>query len=647
MLAVLIFHLFGPILPGGYAGVDVFFVISGYLITRNLFDDIRSPKGLSILEFYHRRMRRIAPAALLVVVTTLIAGFFVLVPGDYAELGESALFSAFGLGNFYFYNQTGYFDPKAEMQPLLHMWSLGVEEQFYVIWPLLLAGLIWVARGARSTAAMLIGIVAAMSLATWLYELTTKPTYAFYHPHTRAWELAAGALLVFLPAIRSRAVSEVMATAGLLLVGTAVLFTGWPLHDLNVAPAVAGAALLVWPKQPTAAGRLLATPPMRGIGLISFSLYLWHWPLIVFFRHYTNGASPTLAEGGWIAAASFALALLTYRFIETPMRRPWRSPIKAIGAGIVGASLTAILAGTVHQTGGFESRLEGEAANMTSRDRMWEWNCPNSVTIAGLGGSFCTIGAPWEGAAVRGILWGDSHAGHFAPMVEAAVMGQPISILLYENCPAIIGNGVPGGRPNEPGYNADCERSKSAALTWLRANEDVRVVIFASAWFELATALTKERAMPANLDGEALVATGLSSILKEAASPGRKMVIVDQVPNIGTDPAPCIVSGALNLMRQPCSDLGRGAAATYARTQAKLTTMIAKIASARLEDTYAILPAKAACTDMKCIVSLNGQFLYRDHHHLRRNLSSETRQAYASLIGLTEALKAFIPSSAD
>lgn len=646
MLAVLIFHLWGPILPGGFAGVDVFFVISGYLITRILVDDIGSPKGLSILEFYHRRMRRIAPAALFVVVTTLVAGFFVLLPGDYAELGESALFSAFGLGNFYFYKQTGYFDPKAEMQPLLHMWSLGVEEQFYVIWPLLLAGLIWVARGARSTAAILIGIVAVMSLATWLYELTTKPTYAFYHPHTRAWELAAGALLVFLPAIGSRAVSEVMATAGLLLVGMAVLFTGWPLHDLNVVPAVAGAALLVWPKQPTAAGRLLATPPMRGIGLISFSLYLWHWPLLVFFRHYKNGASPTLAEAGWIAAASFALALLTYRFIETPMRRPWRSPIKAIGAGIVGASLTAILAGTVHQTGGFESRLEGEAANMTSRDRMWEWNCPNSVTIVELGGSFCTIGAPWEAAAVRGMLWGDSHAGHFAPMVEAAVMGQPISILLYENCPAIIGNGLRRGLPNEPGYNADCERSRSAALTWLRANDDVRVVIFASAWSDLAIVLPREGATPSNLNGEMLVATGLSTVLGEAAAPGRKLIIASQVPSIGADPAPCIVSVALDLTRRPCNNLEQSSATTYSRFQAKMTEAIAQIAASRPADTAAILPAKAACTDGQCIVSLNGQFLYRDNEHLRRNLSFETRQAYASLIGLTQTLRSVVPPSA-
>jgi peptidoglycan/LPS O-acetylase OafA/YrhL len=208
VLSVLFFHLGATWLPGGFIGVDVFFVISGYLITRNLTVQIERGGGLSLIDFYDRRIRRIAPAALTLLVVTLLAGYFLLMPGDYASLGKSTIYSAFGAGNLFFFWHTGYFDREASLQPLLHMWSLGVEEQFYAAWPMLLALILWIAKHRRGLTIGMIAAVSAISFVLCLQELTTSPKAAFYLPNNRAWELGVGALVVFVPTLRSRLTAE-------------------------------------------------------------------------------------------------------------------------------------------------------------------------------------------------------------------------------------------------------------------------------------------------------------------------------------------------------------------------------------------------------------------------------------------------------
>lgn len=638
VLSVLIYHLQNSALPGGFVGVDVFFVISGFLITRNLVADIDRPGGLSVVDFYNRRIRRIAPALITMLIGTLIAGYFILVPGDFGLLGESAIFAAFGLSNFFFYKNTGYFDPQADLQPLLHTWSLGVEEQFYLVWPLLLAGFAWLAKGRRSLVPALISLVIAASFIFWAYKLATKPNYAFYQPHTRAWELAAGALLVFVAPVRSKVLSEVFAGVGLVLVVCSFMLSAWPVAGANVVPAVIGSALLLLPKENSVVGRLLSLAPMRGTGLISYSLYLWHWPLIVFFRHYANGAALKPIEAVAISVASFACAFLSWKYVEKPMRRRWGSPAKVIIAGLASAAVLASVGFLIDQTGGFRSRLQGDVANMGSRDQMWEWECPAKVFVKELDGEFCTFGAPWESAPIKGVLWGDSHAQHMAPMIEAAAEGGAVSFLLYEACPAIIGEGIRRNIPANPQYTANCARLRAKALDWLRSHPEIRLVVLASAWAPLPALVTQNGSTSKELSGRDLVSSGLRDVLAQMAGPGRRVILVGQVPSIGLDPAPCIVGEAIGLLRRSCGDLGKRSASYYRRTQAGMNDLIGKIAAERL-DTVAILPGDALCDDGRCIVSLNGEFLYRDFDHLRRNLSMGTRKAYASLIGLPDALR--------
>jgi hypothetical protein len=236
VLSVLFYHYGAAWLPGGFVGVDVFFVISGYLITRNLRARVID-EGLSaftfLVDFYNGRIRRIFPAALVMLAGSLGAGPYLLMPGDYADLGQSAAYSAFGTGNLFFYRNTGYFDREAEMQPLLHMWSLGVEEQLYLLWPLFLAGFLTISRGQKAITAGLICAVIVASLTYTIGLIVTEPKAAFYWPQARAWELAAGAALVFLPSIQSGRTAETIGAVGLALVA-------WSLLALNKDSAFPG-----------------------------------------------------------------------------------------------------------------------------------------------------------------------------------------------------------------------------------------------------------------------------------------------------------------------------------------------------------------------------------------------------------------------
>jgi peptidoglycan/LPS O-acetylase OafA/YrhL len=437
---VLLFHLGASRLPGGFIGVDVFFVISGYLITRNLTDQIERGGGLSLIDFYDRRIRRIAPAALAVLAVTLLAGYFLLMPGDYASLGKSAVYSAFGTGNLFFFWHTGYFDREASLQPLLHMWSLGVEEQFYVVWPVLLALILWIAKRRRAPTIGMIAAVSAISFAVCLHEMTVNPKAAFYLPYNRAWELGVGALIVFVPALRSRVLAEAAGLAGLLLIafGLFTLHHSDPFPGVNAVAPVLGSALLVWPRPDNWSGRILATAPLRWLGLISYSLYLWHWPIIVMFRHWGNSATPTAAEAACLAVAAVALAWMSWRFIEQPFRQRGR-PVISIPIGITAAGATAALAFVVIAHQGFEGRVGPGIKAMSSLGVMWQWHCPRLKQIQGLDRPYCEFGAPWDKSAVKAIVWGDSHAEHMAPIIESAANDKNASFLLYRECPAALG----------------------------------------------------------------------------------------------------------------------------------------------------------------------------------------------------------------
>src|SRR5580704_4964567 len=307
VLLVVGFHSFPINVPAGFIGVDVFFVISGYLITGFILDALAAGT-FSILEFYTRRARRILPALCVVIAATLAVGWFVTFPAPYKRLGLDALASALFFPNLIDWSEAGYFDAIAESKPLLHLWSLGVEEQFYLLWPVLLVTLVW--WGRRRTA-----VLCLIGIASFVYSCVAvfrDPIAAFYSPLSRLWELGIGSILAFYPVKLGR--QEIVSLTGLaiILVSALVLNDSRPFPGALAMAPVFGTALVIVGRSDA-----LAWAPLVAVGLISYPLYLWHWPLLSLAS--TLGFHTELAKGSAVAI-SVLLAWATTQFVEYPVR---------------------------------------------------------------------------------------------------------------------------------------------------------------------------------------------------------------------------------------------------------------------------------------------------------------------------------------
>jgi peptidoglycan/LPS O-acetylase OafA/YrhL len=321
ILLVVAYHAQPWLVQGGFIGVDIFFVISGFLITRIILSEAKA-STFSSLAFYARRVRRIFPALIVVLATTYLIGWFILLPDGFALLGKSTAAGVAFVSNLFQLHQTGYFAPDAAENPLLHLWSLGIEEQFYIFWPLLLV-LLFGSKYRR----LRIAAIAAASFGLSLMIFLGLKEWSFYSPLPRAWELLAGGLLASsqaegAPRQSSPLRDNLLSAAGLAaIIGAAAvlnresLFPGaWALLP------VLGAVLIIMAPNSTVNRVLLSSRAMVAIGLISYPLYLWHWPLLSYLGIIRNGV-PNAIEIWAIVIVAFILAWLTYRFVEIPLRR--------------------------------------------------------------------------------------------------------------------------------------------------------------------------------------------------------------------------------------------------------------------------------------------------------------------------------------
>jgi peptidoglycan/LPS O-acetylase OafA/YrhL len=333
VIAVVLFHAFPNEIPGGFIGVDVFFVISGYLITQIILTDLTAGT-FSAADFYARRVRRIFPALIIVLIASLALGWRLLLPTEMISLGKNAVASALFSANLMLLSEVGYFDLAARVKPLLHLWSLGIEEQFYLAWPLILCALPrrWI---AQSIILLILG-----SFALNVSLVSSHPAETFYLPFTRAWELLVGSILLQISKPRGFA-NEALSLVGFsILSGTIFLFDknttfpGWA----AALPVIGTASILL--AEGSVLNRVMLTSPAAvGIGLISYPLYLWHWPLLVFFELHKFIRPPTDIERALIVCLSVLLAWLTFTTIE----RPIRSRSKFVAKPLLGA-MTAVIA---------------------------------------------------------------------------------------------------------------------------------------------------------------------------------------------------------------------------------------------------------------------------------------------------------------
>jgi len=404
---VVLFHAFPQLVPGGYIGVDIFFVISGFLITGIIARELDQGR-LNLLAFYCRRVRRIFPALITVLLAVLVFGWLWMLPSAYARLSGDVIANAAFYSNIALMLHSGYFDIESGKKPLLHLWSLGIEEQFYLFWPLVLM----LATRIRQSFLVVAAVIGVASFALNVALVGSHPVAAFYLPFTRAWELLAGAALArgSHHIGQTNAASNWRAAIGLLLVVLAAVlldpksaYPGW-----WATLPVAGSALLLSAPAAWGSRHLLTNPTLVRIGLISYPLYLWHWPLLVFFG-IIKFAPPTPLERGLIVALSFALAWLTYRCIEIPFRfgRPALPRIISLGTGMV---LIALAGGLIVEGHGFDFRLPPEIRDMADvRTDSSKWRMHECLLDLSRETSF-PDSCVERGRRPLVFLWGDSTA---------------------------------------------------------------------------------------------------------------------------------------------------------------------------------------------------------------------------------------------
>ena len=442
VLSVLGFHAFPSLVRGGFIGVDIFFVISGFLISTIIFESLEENR-FSYAEFYMRRIKRIFPALVLVLFASLAFGWYTLMPDEYQQLGKHVFTGAGFISNIALWRESGYFDNTAATKPLLHLWSLGIEEQFYIFWPLLVS----FAWRRKLGFLALMAIVGSASFAVNMLTVKADPTAAFYSPLSRVWELMIGSVLAYVLLHRPASLSKQgnrLSLAGLAVIAAALLlldkndvFPGWR----ALLPTV-GAFLII------AAGpdawlnrKLLGNRLMVAIGLISYPLYLWHWPLLSLANIIDVGL---VSNGTKLAllAASFVLATLTYQLVERPLRAWKNNPLKI---GTLCAVLAALAASgaLLYAKGGVPSRPVAQnagiaqvALNLSLRHQVPEEPCHLANAQAD---SFCKA---YNSAATGPLMvvWGDSHAGAWLPVFVAMAQERNYRLMLFSHlgCPPLL-----------------------------------------------------------------------------------------------------------------------------------------------------------------------------------------------------------------
>ncbi len=634
---VVLYHAGVTALPGGFIGVDVFFVISGFLISGIIFNDLEQGR-FSLGRFYERRIRRIQPALLAVVVASVVGFALIFTPVDYKLFAQSVGATVTFSSNIYFFVKSGYFDPLSDTKPLLHTWSLAVEEQYYLFFPLLVA-LLW--KYCRSRINLVLVTMTLASFVLSVVQARNAPNAAFYLPFDRIWELLIGALLSrgIVPVVSNAKLKDILCLLGLALMGAGLtllsptsVFPG----ETALLPCV-GAGLLIYAGQGSrVAQAVLGNRLMVFIGKISYSIYLWHWPLFVAIRYLTFRE---LDAGETVAylAATVLLGWSCWKWIEQPFRHQTSASLTRGGLFASTAAVTAAglaIAVVVHFGNGFPARFDAPArafaaAALDTNPKRVE--CDRRAVARVAAGDVCQIGVTDQRAPTF-VLIGDSFGDAISPGIDDAAkkMGEKGLVMTNSGCFPLLGI----RQKDHP----ECAAFNRAAVDYVLSQPSITRVVLVGRW---TSALLGTRYGQFAAEGwfiEDDQSAGFSyaenaQVFQRAmvrtvqAFGGRKVNIIAYIPEQRYDiPRALAMSARFGMPAAVALPV-----AEHERRQSQLRTALTRLQGEqhfRITDVGAVL-----CDAHSCAAQMDGTSLYADDNHLARGGAMLLQPLWQSALG--------------
>ncbi|HEY6093488.1 MAG TPA: acyltransferase family protein [Gallionellaceae bacterium] len=647
ILSVVIFHAFPAVLPGGFVGVDIFFVISGFLISSIIFkslvrDDFR------FLEFYAHRVKRIFPALTLVLVATYALGWFTLLPEEFAQLGKHMAAGAGFVQNFALWNEAGYFDIASELKPLMHLWSLAIEEQFYLVYPLL----IWGAWRLRLKVLTVVGLLGVLSFGLNVGGIAQDAVKTFFLPQTRFWELLAGAVLAYLQlfkrlqftvwlkhwvfhsafsrqqvpaAQRETALNNWASILGLLLIASAViglnrglLFPGW----WALAPVMGGWLLIFAGPDAWGNRKFLSNRLMVFVGLISYPLYLWHWPLLAFAR-IVESETPSIGMRIAGVALSFLLAWLTYRLVERPIRYGRKHWGKTTALCVL-IFLVGFVGYNTFSREGLSFRLNAESQENDPFGWPYSDNeqCREAYPeLSRVKGEYCVEAKKNVRPTI--IVVGDSHSNHLYPGLAEATSNSKENVLNLGRggCMPFYDVGA-----FEKGAIDGCVEYTNRVLLFVERTSSIRTVVMSSRGpiyltgegyneKDVGQRIITLKDRPEVTDYRQIFEMAMRNTIQRLIAKHKQIIFVLDVPELGFDPALCIKSNRpvsfTTKLKTPCAISRQEYNKRNDDYRRTVLSVLKNYPTVKIYDAAAEL-----CDDDKCWAMKEGKMLYRNDDHL-------------------------------
>ncbi len=630
IIYVIIFHCFHNVLPSGFIGVDVFFVISGFLITRIILGQLENNK-FRFFDFYCRRIRRIFPALFVMLLVSFCFGLLTLSSGDMVWLTRQFHYAAFQISNIFFQRTVSYFDEGQNFMPLLHTWSLGIEEQFYLVAPFILFASFRLKSSSSISPFRIILILSLISLGLSQYFVFTNQKIAFYSIFSRFWELGIGCILAFNRKIDfSKKIQKSLIFGSLLIVPMA----SFAINSKNFPGVMAlfpclGAAMIILIGEVDSKNfvtKFLSGRILVFIGKLSYSLYLWHLPILAFYKDYTNQTNLSALTIFCLLLVMFGVSYLSWKFVETPFRGYDKSKYSDISKlryfknpFFVAALVLAIffsISTFSKKTNGVSSRLSNNIlTDDTLLDQYAAFSLVKICGVAKKSHNFpsieeCVIGKDKDNFQV--VLFGDSHAGHYASSVVKWAESRELSVaaLYLFSCPPIL--------TKEDVLNKDkrCGDYRKNILKILEEKKGIEYVFLGSSWFGY------EEKDP---NYEELFRKNFAETVRIINNMGKKLIVLGRVPDFNingnaSSPLKCVEKNLVPMQKifpissADCDSMNLSEFAQQIKFNNLMKSEVEKYSGSYFFDPYPYF-----CDQKKCSSIKNDKLLYADRGHMNKN----------------------------